>query len=77
MLQFAKKGAAMKLKNWMIKENVSREHLAKFLNTTVQAIGYYVNEQKIPRPETMAKIVAYTKGEVTANDFYGIEEKSE
>lgn len=67
----------MKLKNWMIKENVSREHLAKFLNTTVQAIGYYVNEQKIPRLETMAKIVAYTKGEVTANDFYGIGEKSE
>lgn len=67
----------MKLKTWMIKENVSREHLAKFLNTTVQAVGYYVNGQKIPRPETMAKIAAYTKGEVTANDFYGIKEKSE
>lgn len=66
----------MKLDIWMKKKNVSREILAKHLGVTVQAVCYYVNGQKIPRPETMAKIVAYTKGEVTANDFYNVE-KSE
>lgn len=65
----------MKLGEWLEKENISRELMAKVINKTVQAVGYYVNGIKIPRPETMAKIVAYTKGEVTANDFYGIEER--
>lgn len=64
----------MKLKDWLDKENISRENLAKDLNITVQAVGYYANGQKIPRAETMQKIVAYTKGEVTANDFYNVQE---
>ena len=76
MLQIRAKGCNMKLDIWMKKKNVSREILAKHLGVTVQAVGYYANGQKIPRPETMAKIVAYTKGEVTANDFYNVE-KSE
>lgn len=49
--------------------------MATDLELPYEYIRRYVNENKIPRPETMAKIVAYTKGEVTANDFYGIEEK--
>lgn len=65
----------MKLGEWLEKENISRKLMAKVINKTVQAVGYYVHGSKIPRPETMAKIVAYTKGEVTANDFYGIEER--
>lgn len=51
--------------------------MANDLELPYEYIRRYVNENKIPRPETMAKIVAYTKGAVTANDFYGIEEKSE
>lgn len=65
----------MKLDIWMKKKNVSRKILAKHLGVTIQAVGYYAKGRKIPRPETMAKIVSHTKGEVTANDFYGIEEK--
>lgn len=66
----------MKLKNFLDKESISIQQMANDLELPYEYIRRYVNENKIPRPETMAKIVAYTKGEVTANDFYGIEEKS-
>jgi DNA-binding helix-turn-helix protein len=64
----------MKLKNFLDKESISIQQMANDLELPYEYIRRYVNENKIPRPETMAKIVAYTKGEVTANDFYGIEE---
>ena len=64
----------MKLKNFLDKKSISIQQMATDLELPYEYIRRYVNENKIPRPETMAKIVAYTKGEVTANDFYGIEE---
>lgn len=64
----------MKLKNFLDKESISIQQMANDLELPYEYIRRYVNENKIPRPGTMAKIVAYTKGEVTANDFYGIEE---
>ena len=51
--------------------------MARDLELEHPVVRAWVIGLKIPRPETMAKIVAYTKGEVTANDFYDIEEKSE
>lgn len=65
----------MKLKNFLDKKSISIQQMATDLELPYEYIRRYVNENKIPRPETMAKIVAYTKGKVTANDFYGIEEK--
>lgn len=65
----------MKLKNFLDKKSISIQQMATDLELPYEYIRRYANENKIPRPETMAKIVAYTKGEVTANDFYGIEEK--
>lgn len=65
----------MKLKNFLDKESISIQQMANDLELPYEYIRRYVNENKIPRPETMAKIVAYTKGEVTANDFYGIQER--
>ncbi len=62
----------MKFKDWLEKENKSQDEVAKELDLSQVSICYYVNGQKIPRAETMQKIVAYTKGEVTANDFYDV-----
>lgn len=67
----------MKLKDWLNKESKTVADMARDLKVEHPVARAWVVGQKIPRPETMAKIVAYTKGEVTANDFYGIEEKSE
>lgn len=65
----------MKLQKWLDRNNMSHKNFGQLVGVTASAIWYYVNGIKIPRPETMAKIVAYTKGEVTANDFYGIQER--
>lgn len=67
----------MDFRTWLDKENISQQQVAKDLDISQVAVCYYVNGKKIPRPEMMAKIVAYTKGEVTANDFYNVESKNE
>ena len=67
----------MKLKEWLEKEHKTMADMARDLELEHPVVRAWVIGLKIPRPETMAKIVAYTKGEVTANDFYDIEEKSE
>lgn len=36
-------------------------------------IWRYANDERIPEPEIMARIVEATGGAVTPNDFYGIE----
>lgn len=65
----------MKFKDWLEKEDIPQDVIAKELNISQVSICYYANGQKIPRAETMQKIVTYTKGEVTANDFYDVEVK--
>ena len=67
----------MKLKIFLDTRHISIQQMANDLNLPYEYIRRYVNENKIPRPETMAKIIAYTKGEVTANDFYNVESKNE
>lgn len=66
----------MTLTDFLNKYNMSQAEFAKSINETPMNVSRWVHGT-IPSPEMMAKIVAYTKGEVTANDFYGIEEKSE
>lgn len=67
----------MKLKNWLEKENKTMADVARDLGLSHTAVRYWVEGFRYPRLCQIQKIVAYTKGEVTANDFYGIEEKSE
>lgn len=64
----------MTLTDFLNKYNMLQAEFAKSINETPMNVSRWVHGT-IPSPETMAKIVAYTKGEVTANDFYGIEEK--
>lgn len=64
----------MTLKEFIEKNKISISQLAEDLQIPYEYARRYVNEKTIPRPENMQKIIAYTKGEVTANDFYGVEE---
>lgn len=65
----------MKLRDWLNKENKTISDMARDLELKHPIVRAWVIGLKIPRSFGMAKIVAYTKGEVTANDFYGIEER--
>lgn len=67
----------MKLKEYRKKEKKTRAVMAEQLKVSIDVYSSWEYGMRIPTRENMAKIVAYTKGEVTANDFYGIEEKSE
>ena len=65
----------MKLLRFLKNNNLRISDLAKVCEVRHCVARRWALDENKPSPENMAKIVAYTKGEVTANDFYGIEEK--
>jgi len=60
----------MKLVDYMEQEQLDIASLAKRLGITSQALGRYVNGQRIPTFEILWRIEMVTKGMVTANDFH-------
>lgn len=63
----------MKLKDWLSKENKTVADMARDLEIVHSVVLRWSANERIPTPENMQKIVEYTKGEVTANDFYNVE----
>lgn len=60
----------MKLQKWIEKENKTNKQVAEDTGISEMNISRYASGQNIPRPDNLQKIVAYTGGEVQANDFY-------
>lgn len=67
----------MTLDDWMTQENVSDADFARGIERTPQAVNRYRKGERIPDRETMPRIVAFTKGAVTPNDFFGVGAKPE
>jgi transcriptional regulator with XRE-family HTH domain len=63
----------MKLYEWRKKENKTQQEVADALGVFQSVIQKWESGETIPRPESMQKIVEYTKGEVQPNDFYNME----
>ncbi len=42
------------------------------IGVTDVAVSHYENGRRIPKPTVMARIVAFTDGKVTPNDFHGV-----
>lgn len=63
----------MKLYEWRKKENKTQQEVADALGVFQSVIQKWESGETIPRPESMQKIVEYTKGEVQPNDFYNVE----
>ena len=64
----------MKFAEYIQKENKTIAGVARDLGLTHCVVRVWVAGEKIPSKENMQKIVAYTKGAVTPNDFYdGVE----
>ena len=64
----------MTLKEWLKKESKTVADMARDLQMAHTIVLRWSKGLRIPSLENMQKIVTYTKGEVTANDFYGVEE---
>lgn len=67
----------MKLHEYLAKKKQKTSDLARHLDLSHTIVLRWVKGTRIPRPENMRKIVAYTNGEVMPNDFYQMEEKED
>lgn len=64
----------MKLKDWLkAKEIPVRVFQRRIGVRSANTVYRYLRDEQIPAPEIMAAIVRETDGQVTANDFYGLE----
>jgi transcriptional regulator with XRE-family HTH domain len=62
------------LKLWRAKHRRTRRDVAEAVGVGVCAIYDIEVGRRFPRPATIARIVAYTGGAVTPNDFYTLPE---
>ena len=62
----------MTLKDWLAREGLSNAEFGKAINRTAETVRRYVGAERIPDRDTMPLIAEATRGEVTANDFFGI-----
>lgn len=60
----------MNLATYLKSTGQSVPDLAKDLGVSAMALRHWVAGKRMPRPETMARIVAVTKGAVQPNDFF-------
>lgn len=65
----------MRLSDWMKAHDYSPTLFAARIGVTYETVRRYCNGDRIPRSAPMQKIVALTKGRVTAKDFYETVEK--
>lgn len=63
----------MQLKEWINNNHISMREFAQKNQCNYEDVRRYCAGIVIPRPKVMQKIVKYTKGEVTPNDFYNID----
>lgn len=61
----------MKLADYLSSVNLSHEHFAGLIGVEQATVTRYVNGQRYPRPEILARIREVTSGQVTPNDFVG------
>lgn len=64
----------MQLKDWLTEEGQTLAEFGERIGRTAEAVRRYANGDRIPDRETMPKIAEVTKGRVTANDFFRIDE---
>jgi DNA-binding transcriptional regulator YdaS (Cro superfamily) len=61
----------MKLNTYIEREGMTLAAAAFELGITRQALNLWIDGKRIPRPANMETINKWSKGEVTAADFYG------
>lgn len=64
----------MYLREYLISENKSEKTAAFELDVPQPVLNRWITGARIPRQENMQKIIAYTGGLVTPNDFYKMDE---
>lgn len=60
----------MNIKNFRISKKISQEEAAQELCVSKDVYVSWEARKRIPRQDNMQKIIEWSGGEVTANDFY-------
>lgn len=61
-----------KFKKWILENHKNIADVARDLGLTHCVVRTWAEGIRIPTKENMAKIIAYTNGEVQPNDFYEV-----
>ena len=67
----------MKLATFLKSEKIAIEACAKQIGVSHVAVYRYINGQRIPDKNTMIKIISWSGGAVTANDFYTVDDSDD
>lgn len=59
----------MTLKQWMVKHDIRAETACRHIGCSIYAFRKWLTGERIPRPRMQAKIMKFTNGAVTANDW--------
>lgn len=63
----------MKLITYLKNNGITHENFAKLIPVaTARTVQRYATGERMPRPETIARISELTNGQVTAADFYDV-----
>lgn len=60
---------AVLLGDYLAARNMTLKAFADSVGSDESSISRYVRGERVPRGQTMARIIAITNGQVTANDF--------
>ena len=63
-------GVPAMLAKYLAEQGLSRAAFAKAIAVSEEAVRRYLSGERIPTRRIMQRIVAATKGKVTANDFF-------
>jgi transcriptional regulator with XRE-family HTH domain len=63
----------MTLRDWLSNHEITVPQFAARIGRTPESVRRYAAGERIPDKDTMPIIASETGGQVTANDFFGIE----
>ncbi|MEM9046722.1 MAG: helix-turn-helix transcriptional regulator [Pseudomonadota bacterium] len=62
-----------KLSDWLKANNITQKRFAEIIGANQAAVSRYCQD-RVPDRDRMAKIHSATNGEVTANDFFDLDD---
>jgi transcriptional regulator with XRE-family HTH domain len=60
----------MQLRAYLATQDITIAAFADALGVSIQAVHRYLNGERLPKREVMARIACVTKGKVQPNDFF-------
>ena len=64
------------LKAYLTKRRISQRDFAAKIGVNESAVSRQITQNRLPEPEVMQRIIDVTKGQVTANDWFIIPNRS-